>query len=146
MDYGRLFLFMAAATGAMALGTHLWCWAYQLVAKSVFRRALLRLEQEEAELDGRRAGATPYMTYEQFRADLMDGTPIDMILDRVNGKFPPPAAQVQHPGDASHTLTSTSLLIPIAVAGLMVAFGIGPRRDFEGTLSKFIEELRKGSA
>lgn len=143
MDYGRLFLFMAAATAAMAIGTHLWCWVYHVVERSIFRRKLADLCQawdleclEDDEIERRRAAAPRYMTWEQAMGDFRGGVPIDDILDRLNGQFPPRAAEIQKPepsvpsGSPNSTLSGpavSSVLITMAV--LACIFGVGIKAE-----------------
>jgi len=103
MDYGRLFLFMTAATAVMAGVTHFWCWAYRGLERTIIRRKLFKLCREldlecpeDDELERRRLTAPRYMTWEQAMADFRGGVPIDDVLDRLNGEFPPRASEIQH--------------------------------------------------
>lgn len=128
MDYGRLFLFMTAATAVMAFVTHLWCWAYRGVERMVFRRKLSELCQElgrerleDDEIDRRRLLAPRYMTWEQAMIDFRGGVPIDDILDRLNGEFPPRASEIQH---GSPFPPSASSAAPIGIPELVTVCGI----------------------
>ena len=142
MDYGRLFLFMAAATGVMAIGTHLWCWAYRVVERAVFRRKLASLCQtwereclEDDEIERRRAVAPRYMTWEQAMNDFRGGLPLDDVLDRLNGQFPPRAADIQKsvpgpiPGSVSSGISGPALaavLTTVAVFACLYGIGFKP--------------------
>lgn len=141
MDYGRLFLFMTAAMVVMALVTHLWSWAYRTVERMVIRRKIYQLCgeldltcSEDDEIDRRRLLAPHYMTWEQAMVDFRGGVPIDDILDRLNGEFPPRASEIQSgsplPPPAS---SSVPMSVPelVAQAGIVAIyaclFGIGLR-------------------
>ena len=130
MDYGRLFLFMAAATGVMAIATHLWCWVYKAVERSVFRRKLTDLCRaldleclEDEEIERRRAVAPRYMTWEQAMGDFRGGVPLDDILDRLNGEFPPKAADIQFAGPSTPAMTPKQL--ENAISGPVLASVLG---------------------
>jgi len=143
MDYGRLFLFMASATAVMALGTHLWCGIYRVVERAVFRRKLSELCQtwdreclEDEETERRRLLAPRYMTWEQAVEDFRGGVPLDDVLDRLNGQFPPRAADIQKAGPvaSSGALKSpisgpelAATLTIVAIFGCL--FGIGFKPD-----------------
>ena len=160
MDYGRLFLFMAAATGVMAIGTHLWCWAYRVVERAVFRRKLNSLCQtwereclEDDEIERRRAAAPRYMTWEQAMADFRGGVPLDDILDSLNGEFPPKAADIQHagpstrPGPLNGGLSGpalASVLITMAVFACILGVGLKPE-GVEYLIQKAKEQFGGGS-
>jgi hypothetical protein len=110
MDYWRLFTVMAFAMGAMAFATCLCCWVHTVVKGVILRREWVRQEREEQEIGERRARAPRYMTYEQFREDVLGcAVPIDEILDRLNGQLPSRAADIQHAG----------LPIPVSPAALI---------------------------
>jgi len=139
MDYGRLFLFMAASAFVMSLATHLWCWVYHVVERAVFRRKLVSLCQalgqeclEDEEIERRRLFAPRYQTWEQAMEDFRGGVPLDDVLDRLNGEFPPRASEIQKPGPAAPSgslNTSINGQALVAVLGtmalLMCLFGIG---------------------
>ena len=142
MDYGRLFLFMAVATGVMAIATHLWCAVYRMVERAVFRRKLSELCQtwdreclEDEEVERRRAVAPRYMTWEQAMGDFRGGLPLDDILDRLNGEFPPRAADIQKaaPGAAPAPLNSSlngpalaAVLTTVAIFACLYGIGFKP--------------------
>lgn len=167
MDYGRLFLFMAAATAVMAIGTHLWCWVYSVVRRMVLRRELAHLceewnrpDPEEEALDLRRTSAPPYRTYEQFRADVLSmGVPIDDILDRCNGKLPPKAAEIQKADPAAppspealqKTISGPVLATTLITLAVMTClYGCPSHRFIEALLKSAKEQLgqppQKGGA
>lgn len=130
MDYGRLFLFMAVATAVMAIGTHLWCWVYSVVFRATLYWRIERLHKqfeiwdaEEKEIERRRAIAPRYMTWEQAMADFRGGVPLDDILDRLDGKFPPKAADIQFAGPSTPPMTPKEL--ENAVSGPVLASVLG---------------------
>lgn len=97
MDYGRLFLFMTAATLVAALSTHAAFWLYGIVRRSVLHREALKFVngdrlflQALAKDDGdaNRATAKPYSSYSEFHEAVRSGVPLDEILDRCNGTLP----------------------------------------------------------
>lgn len=158
MDYGRLFLFMAAATGAMAIATHLWCWAYCVVERAIFRRKLSSLCQtwereclEDDEIERRRAAAPRYTTWEEAMEGFRGGAPIDDVLDRLNGEFPPRAADIQHgpslPSPGASGLSGTALasvLIPMAI--MTCIFGVNLKPEWvELLIQKAREQFGSGS-
>lgn len=133
MDYGRLFLFMAAATSVMATGTHLWCWVYSVVRKMVLRREMLRMygqlalpDPEDEAVDRRRFTAQPYRTYEQFRTDVVGmAIPLDDILDRLNGQMPPKEADLPKLDTTTPTGALTSTGLQQAISGQALVAGLG---------------------
>lgn len=142
MDYGRLFLFMAAATAAMAIGTHLWCWVYCALERMVIRRKLSELCQswdreclEDEETERRRLVAPRYQTWEQAMGDFRGGVPLDDILDRLNGQFPPRAAEIQKPGlltppGPNPVISGPALAVILTgMAILTCVYGLGSRAE-----------------
>lgn len=139
MDYGRLLMFMIAATAAMASVTHLWCWAYLSLERMVILRKLsglfLELDQErleDDEIERRRLLAPRYMTWEQAMADFRGGVPIDDVLDRLNGEFPPRASEIQHgsplppPGSLGTSISGPAVAAVFGIVAIyMCLFGIG---------------------
>jgi hypothetical protein len=118
MDYWRLFLVTAALMGAMAFLTCLCCWVSTTVRDIRLRREWARQEREEQEIEERRAHAPRYMTYEQFREDVLGcAVPIDEILDRLNGQLPPKAANIQKAG------LSIPISMPALIFGSLLLLG-----------------------
>lgn len=150
MDYGRLFLFMIVATATMAIGTHLWCWIYSVVFRlSIYwridrlRKQLEMDNLQEVEIERRRAVSPRYLTWEQAMVDFRGDASLDDILDRLNGKFPPNAADIQNPGPSVPTtpkelenaisgpVLATTIIILAIMTGIL---GVGPTQ-------KGVEEL-----
>lgn len=143
MDYGRLSMFMVVATAAMAIATHLWCWAYRKTAYSILKREWSRQDREEQEIEERRARAPRYHTYEQFQSDIRDlAVPLDEILDRLNGKFPPRAADLPkaQPSMASDSLSGVGLSAVLVTLAMVTCLYGSPSPKFVEALLQIAKD------